>query len=82
MKYKIAKVHWVDTTEHKDENCTNGNDNPLIYLLSIGFLVGKFKDKNGTEYVRLCYKFCSEDGRNDDFIDIPIGCIKKIEYIK
>lgn len=79
---KIAEVYWQDITEYTDKLVEAKNPDPMIHLISVGFLAGKFKDKFGVEYVKLCHKKCQDSGSNDDFLVIPMGCIEKIVYHK
>lgn len=79
-KNRIAEVYWFDITEKQNGNSSVVSPDPLIHVISVGYFVGKFKDKFGTEYAKLCYKRCTDSGNNDDFIVIPTGCIEKIKY--
>lgn len=78
---RIVEVYWFDITEKKDGNSEQVAADPLIHVISVGYFIGKFKDKFGTEYVKICYKKCTDSGNFDDFIVIPIGCIEKIKYV-
>lgn len=78
---KIAEVCWTDISGYDNKNAFAENDDPLIHMVSFGIMVGKLKDRHGMEYIKLCHKV-SSDSHNDDFVVIPIGCIKRIKYHK
>ena len=79
---KIVAIQWKDSCEQKDGNSLVQRVDPLVDLLSVGILIGKFKDKDNFEYAKICYKRCLDGSEGtDDFICIPINCIIKINII-
>lgn len=77
---KIAEVYWADTTEWRNQTAKDENTNPMVNLISVGYFMGRFKDRNGTEYVKICHKRSIDSEGNDDYMVIPAGCIRKVIF--
>jgi len=76
---KVVQIWWKDPCQRENSTATKVCVDPLVSLVSFGILIGKFKDKEGMEYYKICHKLAVDGSENnDDWIAIPLGCVTRV----
>ena len=75
---KLVVVRWTDPALHVGQNVeVLDMKRPMVYKITAGFMMGEFKDSQGTKFYRICQTYDC-DTSVDDFIDIPIDLCKEL----